>query len=84
MHVDPAAGRVVVDIADTGNGIPEALKPRLFTPFFTTKPSGVGTGLGLSICHRIITGFGGEISVESAEGEGARFRVSLPLAAREA
>ncbi|MEO8700733.1 MAG: response regulator, partial [Kofleriaceae bacterium] len=55
------AGRVVVAIRDTGAGIPPEVRPRLFTPFFTTKPVGVGTGLGLAISHRIITQFGGTI-----------------------
>ncbi len=73
-------GRVIVEISDTGHGIPEAVKQRLFTPFFTTKPVGVGTGLGLSICHRIVAGFGGDITVESQEGRGATFRVILPVA----
>jgi signal transduction histidine kinase len=77
---DAAAGRVVVSIADTGQGMSEAVKLRLFTPFFTTKPSGLGTGLGLSICRRIVTGLGGDITVESAERQGATFRVSLPVA----
>jgi signal transduction histidine kinase/CheY-like chemotaxis protein len=72
---------VVVEISDTGQGIPESVKQRLFTPFFTTKPVGVGTGLGLSICHRIVTSLGGTISVESQEGRGATFRVVLPVAA---
>jgi CheY-like chemotaxis protein len=75
-----AAGRAVVEISDTGPGIPADVFPRLFTPFFTTKPVGVGTGLGLSICHRIITGLGGEIVAESAPGKGALFRVILPPA----
>ena len=73
-------GRVVVEISDTGCGIPEANRARLFTPFFTTKPVGVGTGLGLSIVQGIIHGHGGEISVESTVGKGNTFRVTLPLA----
>jgi signal transduction histidine kinase len=72
---------VVVEVADTGQGIPEAVKQRLFTPFFTTKPEGMGTGLGLSICQRIVTSFGGSISVESTVGKGTAFRVVLPAAA---
>ena len=69
--------RVVVEISDTGPGMdPQTLK-QLFTPFFTTKPIGVGTGLGLSICHRIISGLGGEIQVESQVGQGTTFRVLL-------
>lgn len=72
-----AAGRVVVTVADTGPGIaPESMK-RLFQPFFTTKAVGLGTGLGLSICQRLVTAVGGEISVDSAPGEGAAFHVAL-------
>jgi signal transduction histidine kinase len=73
-------GRIAVEISDTGTGIaPEALL-RLFTPFFTTKPAGVGTGLGLAICHRIVTGLGGDIEVESQPGRGTTFRVLLQAA----
>jgi PAS domain S-box-containing protein len=75
-----SAGRVVVAIADTGGGIPPHVRPRLFTPFFTTKPVGVGTGLGLAISHRIITQFGGTITFDSEVGKGTEFRVILPVA----
>jgi PAS domain S-box-containing protein len=70
-------GRVTAEIEDTGPGIPPEIVPRLFTPFFTTKPRGVGTGLGLSICKRIVTSFGGDISVETQLGRGTVFRVTL-------
>jgi signal transduction histidine kinase len=70
-------GRVVVEIRDTGSGIPPELMKRLFTPFVTTKPVGVGTGLGLSICRRIVTSLGGQITVESDVGRGSVFRVYL-------
>ena len=71
-------GQVVVVVEDTGCGIPDDAVRRIFTPFFTTKPVGVGSGLGLSICHRIISGFGGEISFETKVGVGTRFQVALP------
>lgn len=74
------AGRVVVEIGDTGPGIPPAVMARLFSPFVTTKPAGSGTGLGLSICHRIVSELGGEIVVSTQAGQGTTFRVSLPLA----
>jgi PAS domain S-box-containing protein len=74
------AERVVVEIADTGHGMsPDVLK-RLFTPFFTTKEIGVGTGLGLAISHRIIATMGGDMEVESVEGKGTTFRLTLPVA----
>jgi PAS domain S-box-containing protein len=77
-----AGGRATVDIRDSGPGIPKELLSRVFDPFFTTKAMGGGTGLGLSICQRIITSLGGEITVASEPGEGAKFRVALPPAAK--
>ena len=59
------AGRVVVEVRDTGTGIAAEHQRRLFDPFFTTKPQGLGTGLGLSICHTIVAALGGEIDFES-------------------
>ena len=74
-------GRVLVEVHDTGVGIPRETLGRIFEPFFTTKHLDTGTGLGLSICHRIVTEHGGEISAESEPGRGTTFRVSLPAAA---
>jgi C4-dicarboxylate-specific signal transduction histidine kinase len=71
--------RVLVEVSDTGCGIPPELLERVFDPFFTTKPVGVGSGLGLSVCRRIITAHGGELSVESEPGRGTTFRVFLPV-----
>jgi signal transduction histidine kinase len=79
--LDPQ-GRVVVEISDTGSGIPVEVRARLFTPFFTTKPVGVGTGLGLAISHRIIAQLGGTLTFESEVGTGTQFRVTLPRAGR--
>jgi two-component system cell cycle sensor histidine kinase/response regulator CckA len=75
-----ASGRAVVEIRDTGHGIPMLAIGRIFDPFFTTKAVGVGTGLGLSICHAIVTTMGGEISATSELGRGAVFRIELPAA----
>jgi signal transduction histidine kinase len=74
--------RVVVEVLDTGVGIPREILDRIFEPFFTTKAIGVGTGLGLAICHRIVTDLGGELSVESEMGKGSLFRVFLPTTQR--
>jgi signal transduction histidine kinase len=71
----------VVEIEDTGVGIPLAVQERIFQPFFTTKPIGQGTGLGLSICRGIVTALGGQISFESDGGRGTTFRVELPTTA---
>ena len=70
---------VVIEVSDTGHGIPEANFCRIFDPFFTTKPQGKGTGLGLSICYGITKKMGGDISVESTVGVGTTFRVSFPI-----
>ena len=72
--------RVVVEVSDTGPGVPEELRTDIFEPFFTTKPVGKGTGLGLWVCRRSIEEMGGEIVVADRPGGGARFRVSLPAA----
>jgi signal transduction histidine kinase len=77
-------GRVVVEVRDTGEGIPEAVLSRIFDAFFTTKPIGVGTGLGLAICHRIVSGMGGQLTVESQVGKGTVFRTTLPAATSRA
>jgi len=71
---EPSAA--VVEIADSGIGIPADILPRLFEPFFTNKSN--GTGLGLSISAHIVTQHGGQIEVESSEGQGSTFRVILP------
>ena len=75
-------GDVAIDVADTGQGIPNELINRIFDPFFTTKPVGKGTGLGLSICYGIIKKMGGDITLNSSVGMGATFHVHLrPFAA---
>lgn len=71
---------VNIEVRDSGAGIPPEVLPRVFAPFFTTKPAGVGTGLGLSICKDIVSGMGGTIGVESTVGLGTRFVVRLPSA----
>jgi two-component system, NtrC family, sensor kinase len=75
------ADEVVVEVQDTGVGIPLPDQGKIFEPFYTTKPPGRGTGLGLSICYGIVSDHGGRIEVDSAPGRGATFRVFLPVAA---
>jgi signal transduction histidine kinase len=69
----------VIEVQDSGTGIPAAIREKIFDPFFTTKPQGEGTGLGLSISYGIVQDHGGSIEVESEEGKGSLFRVKLPL-----
>jgi signal transduction histidine kinase len=72
--------KVIVTVQDNGNGIPDAVRKKIFQPFFTTKPVGQGTGLGLSMSYDIVTkGHGGVIKVASKEGEGTTFTVALPI-----
>jgi histidine kinase len=69
---------VIIEVTDTGTGIPEALLDRIFEPFFTTKKVGKGTGLGLSISYGIVQDYDGMIEVKSKEGEGATFVIRFP------
>jgi two-component system, NtrC family, sensor kinase len=70
--------KVEIRVKDNGNGIPQKVIDKIFQPFFTTKPTGQGTGLGLSMSYDIIKAHGGELSVESKEGNGAEFIVQIP------
>jgi CheY-like chemotaxis protein len=76
---DAAQHRITLAVADTGPGIPPALQGRIFEPFFTTKAPGVGTGLGLPLCRGIVETHGGTLEVTSALGQGATFRITLPV-----
>jgi len=69
---------VIVDITDSGMGIPEENLKKIFDPFFTTKTIGKGTGLGLSVTYGIIQEHGGRIFVDSNCGKGTHFRLKLP------
>lgn len=72
------SGPVRIMVRDTGHGMTPEVRARIFEPFFSTKPSGTGTGLGLPTVQRIVGESGGEISVESTPGEGARFTITFP------
>ena len=72
-------GKIEIHVQDNGNGITQNIVDKIFQPFFTTKPTGQGTGLGLSLSFDIIKAHGGEIKVESKEGEGAEFVIQLPI-----
>jgi signal transduction histidine kinase len=72
-------GKIELRVKDNGVGVPQKVVDKIFQPFFTTKPTGQGTGLGLSLSYDIIKAHGGEIKVETNEGEGAEFIIQLPL-----
>jgi signal transduction histidine kinase len=71
-------GGIEIKVNDNGNGIPQKLLDKIFQPFFTTKPTGQGTGLGLSLSYDIIKAHGGELKVETKQGEFAEFIIQLP------
>ncbi len=77
--VDSGSDDVVVEVSDTGPGIPAHVLPHIFDPFFTTKPIGKGTGLGLAVSCRIVADHGGRIDVDSQPGRGSTFRMILPV-----
>jgi signal transduction histidine kinase len=86
-HYDPVVtintsrknGIVEVSVTDNGNGIPAAVVNKIFQPFFTTKPTGKGTGLGLSLSYDIVKAHGGKLTVQTEEGKGSSFTISLPV-----
>ena len=75
-----ADGRIVIEVTDTGCGIKQEHLDKVLEPFFTTKPVGKGTGLGLSVSYGIVQQHGGTLEVESQEGKGTTFKVTLPVA----
>lgn len=73
--------RVWLRVADSGGGVPQALRDKIFEPFFTTKPEGIGTGLGLAVSRSLVRDHGGDLSLERTEA-GATFRLTLPISGR--
>ena len=69
--------KVFVSVRDNGPGIPQKILDKIFQPFFTTKPTGQGTGLGLSLSYDIVKAHGGELKVDTKEGEGSEFIINL-------
>lgn len=74
----PETTSVALEVSDTGPGVSAEVRPRLFEPFFSTKPPGIGTGLGLFVCQEIVRDSGGFIVLLERAGPGATFRVELP------
>jgi signal transduction histidine kinase len=79
MSTKKSNGRIEMIVKDNGNGIPQKVLDKIFQPFFTTKPTGQGTGLGLSLSYDIVKAHGGELKVETKEGDGSTFYIQLPL-----
>ena len=71
-------GSIEIKVSDNGGGIPQKILDKIFQPFFTTKPTGQGTGLGLSLSYDIVKAHGGELKVETKEGEGSTFLIQIP------
>jgi signal transduction histidine kinase len=80
-RLNPASGEIIVQVSDTGEGIPEENLGRIFEYYFTTKEKGMG--LGLPLAHKIIRDHGGTIEVDSVAGKGTTFRVTLPVPGEE-
>jgi len=78
--LDPSQNDVLLQVEDSGTGIPAELLPRIFDPFFTTKEAGKGVGLGLSVVYGIVDAHKGTLDVSSKVDEGTTFTVRLPLA----
>jgi two-component system NtrC family sensor kinase len=76
-----AGDRYEIAIGDSGPGVPEATRTRIFEPFYTTKDIGVGTGLGLAIAYGVVRSHGGEIRIGASPLGGAEFVISVPMAA---
>ena len=77
VYTKKVDGKIEIHVKDNGTGIPQKVVDKIFQPFFTTKPTGQGTGLGLSLSYDIIKAHGGEIKVETKEGEYAQFVIML-------
>ena len=82
-HALPAGSYAVIEVADSGPGIPPEILARIFEPFFTTKPAGKGTGLGLSIAYGLVQQMNGHVGVRSTPGQGATFTIRLPTTDEE-
>ncbi|MBD0776297.1 hypothetical protein HPE56_00700 [Maribacter sp. ANRC-HE7] len=78
VSTEKHGNKVLIKVADNGNGVPKEVLEKIFQPFFTTKPSGEGTGLGLSLSYDIVKVHGGELTVQTEQGEGTTFTISLP------
>jgi len=78
VSTQKTGNKVLIKVKDNGDGIPQKVLDKIFQPFFTTKPTGQGTGLGLSLSYDIVKAHGGDLQVETKEGEGSLFIIALP------
>lgn len=78
LRAKTSGDKVLISVKDNGQGIPMNVLDKIYQPFFTTKRTGQGTGLGLSLSYDIVKAHGGELKVETKEGEGKEFVISLP------
>jgi two-component system NtrC family sensor kinase len=79
VYTKKTGNSIEIKVKDNGNGVQQNIVDKIFQPFFTTKPTGQGTGLGLSLAYDIVKAHGGELKVETKEGEGSEFVVQLPV-----
>ena len=79
VSTEKCDNKIHIIVKDNGNGIPQKISDKIFQLFFTTKPTGEGTGLGFSLSYDIIKAHAGTLKVESKEGEGSEFMISLPV-----
>jgi signal transduction histidine kinase len=79
VNTTKSSKNILISVRDNGNGIPKNILDKIFQPFFTTKPTGQGTGLGLSLSYDIVKAHGGELKVETKEGEGSEFIIQIPF-----
>ncbi len=79
LRAIPRGPRVLIEVSDTGIGIPPENMTKIFDPFFTTKDVGRGTGLGLAVCYGILSEHGGRLDVRSYVGVGTTFTITLPI-----
>jgi two-component system NtrC family sensor kinase len=85
VQTSQANGQLEIRVRDNGTGIPDAVKAKIFQPFFTTKPTGEGTGLGLSLSYDIVMkGHNGSLLLESIAGQETQFVIQLPITNRNA
>lgn len=79
VSTEKQGNMILIKVSDNGNGVPKEVLDKIFQPFFTTKPSGEGTGLGLSLSYDIVKVHGGELTVDTKQGEGTTFTILLPM-----